>query len=66
MSARAPWLPPVTSSSGPDPAGTQSGSGAGSRLTDPRESYRPLLVTLDQSYGDTPWAAPARQMLQSL
>jgi tetratricopeptide (TPR) repeat protein len=39
---------------------------AGSRLADPRESYRPLLVTLDQSFGDTPWAAPARQMLQSL
>ena len=27
----APWLPPITSTKGPDPRGTHSGRGAGSR-----------------------------------
>jgi len=38
----------------------------GIKLADPRETILPLLTAVDQSYGDTLWAAPARELLKSL
>ena len=63
LSPTAPWLPPITSSSGPGPWGTQAGRAAGSRKA--RRTGVPVTVGRQWGSRSAAWGSPTATRVHS-
>ena len=63
FSPTAPWLPPITSSRGPGPLGTQAGRGAGSRKA--RRTGVPVTRGRHSGSRSAAWGSPTATRLQT-